>query len=82
LHPFMLEIDIIQYDRDSDRVVVRGYLGDYIETEYSDDLLMIRGSEANISLRMSKSELHRFIRGISPKANPHLKTNLNSFLEI
>ena len=66
-HPFTLEIDIIQYDMDSDRVVVRGYLGENLETEYMDEVLMLRGSEANISLHISKEELRRLLIGVSPR---------------
>ena len=61
-HPFTLEIDIIQYDKDSDRVIVRGYLGDHLEAEYSDELLVFQGNEAKLSLQISKTEVYSLIK--------------------
>jgi len=70
-HLFRVEVDIIQFDQDSDRVVINGYLGDKIETQYTGEHLMLQGSEASISLKLSLEELHELIKNIT-KAAPEL----------
>ena len=78
-HPFTLEIDIIQFDRDSNRVIVKGYLGENLETEYVDEVLMIHGSEANIFLHISKEELHRMLRIASYQTRSN---HMNKILDV
>ena len=64
-HLFTLEVDIIQFDQDSDRVVINGYLGEEIETQYTGEHLMLQGSEASISLKLSPEKLHELIKKIT-----------------
>lgn len=70
-HLFTLEVDIIQFDQKSDRVVINGYLGDKLETQYTGEHLMLQGSEASISLKLSPEELHELIKKVR-KAAPEL----------
>lgn len=70
-HLFRVEVDILQFDQDSDRVVINGYLGDKIEIQYTGEHLMLQGSEASISLKLSLEELHELIKNIT-KAAPEL----------
>ena len=64
-HLFTLEVDIIQFDQESDRVVINGYLGDKIETKYAGKDLMFQGSEASISLKLSPKELQELINKVT-----------------
>jgi len=65
---FTLEVDIIQFDQDSDRVVINGSLGDKIETKYTGKDLMFQGSEASISLKLSPEELQELIKTVTELA--------------
>ena len=68
-HLFTLEVDIIQFDQDSDRVVINGSLGDKIETLYTGKDLMFQGSEASISLKFSPEELQELIKKVTELAS-------------
>jgi len=63
-HLFRVEVDIIQFDQDSDRVVINGYLGDKIETEYIGQQLLVLGSEASISLHITPEELKAILQQV------------------
>jgi len=65
---FTLEVDIIQFDQDRDRVVINGSLGDKIETKYTGKDLMFQGSEASISLKLSPEELQELIKTVTELA--------------
>ena len=65
---FTLEVDILQFDQDSDRVVINGSLGDKIETKYTGKDLMFQGSEASISLKLSPEELQELIKTVTELA--------------
>ena len=68
-HLFTLEVDIIQFDQDSDRVVINGYLGDKIEPLYTGEHLMLQGSEASISLKLSPEEIQELINKVTELAH-------------
>jgi hypothetical protein len=70
-HQFTLEVDIIRFDQDSDRVVINGYLGDKIKTDYTGDKLLLHGSEACISLNISQDEFNELIEKVT-KPRPEL----------
>ena len=63
-HLFTLEVDIIQFDEKSDRVIVNGYLGNNLETEYREGKLHLRGNEASISLHISRDDLLKLVQNI------------------
>ena len=65
---FTLEVDIIQFDQESDRLVINGSLGDKIETKYTGEHLMFQGSEASISLKLSPKELQELIKTVTELA--------------
>ncbi|MCB2171383.1 hypothetical protein KQH65_01455 [archaeon] len=67
-HLFTLEVDIIQFDQDSDRVVINGSLGDKIEPLYTGKDLMFQGSEASISLELSPEEIQELIKKVTELA--------------
>lgn len=56
-HVFTVEVDVVRFDQDSDRVVLKGFLGAISEIMYKNNLLIIVGDEASISLGISKEEL-------------------------
>ena len=60
-HEFTVEVDIVQMDKESERVVINGYLGDKIKARYHEDRLVLEGSEASISVLIDKEELASII---------------------
>ncbi len=64
-HLFTLEVDIIQFDDKSDRVILNGYLGNSLGTEYREGKLHIQGNEASIQLHLSKEELRELLQKLA-----------------
>jgi len=55
-HAFTVEVDILKFDQESDRVVLNGFLGEIEEIRYVNNHLTIIGNEATISLQIKKEE--------------------------
>jgi hypothetical protein len=63
-HAFMVEVDILKFDQESNRVVLNGFLGEIEEKRYIDSNLTIIGNEAIISLRINKEELGAILNNL------------------
>jgi hypothetical protein len=63
-HTFTVEVDILKFDEESDRVVLNGFLGEIKEVRYFNNHLTIRGNEATISLRITKEELGALLNSL------------------
>ena len=56
-HKFVVTVDIVQLDRESDRVVINGYLGEALEAKFNGNWLDIMGTEASISIHIKPEEI-------------------------
>jgi hypothetical protein len=56
-HAFTLEVDIVKFDPESERILMKGFLGAINEISHRENLLIIEGDEASISLRINIEEL-------------------------
>ena len=63
-HAFTVEVDILKFDQESDRVVLNGFLGEIEEIRYVDSHLTIIGNEATISLQIKKEELGTILNNL------------------
>jgi len=63
-HAFTVEVDILKFDQESDRVVLNGFLGEIEEIRYVDNHLTIIGNEATISLQIKKEELGTILNNL------------------
>jgi hypothetical protein len=63
-HAFTVEVDILKFDQESDRVVLNGFLGEIKEIKYYNKILTIIGDEASISLKINKEELCFFTQSL------------------
>ena len=63
-HAFTVEVDILKFDQESDRVVLNGFLGEIEEIRYVDNHLTIIGNEATISLQINKEELGTILNNL------------------
>ena len=58
-HHFTVTVDIVQFDPESDRVVINGYLGDGLKVSLVDNRLELVGSEASLSVKIDDDTLSR-----------------------
>jgi hypothetical protein len=56
-HEFVVTVDVVQLDRESDRVVINGYLGEALEAKFHGDRLELMGAEASISIHIKPEEI-------------------------
>jgi hypothetical protein len=63
-HAFTIEVDILKFDQESDRVVLNGFLGEIEEIRYVDNNLTITGNEAIISLIIKQDELSAILNNL------------------
>ena len=56
-HPFELELDIIKFDEEDNRVKITGFLGNNMEIQYEKGVLWLRGNEGNLKLYLKEEDL-------------------------
>ena len=59
-HPFELELDIIKFNEEDDRVIITGFLGKNMEIYYEKGALCLCGNEGNLKLYLDKGDLSGF----------------------
>jgi hypothetical protein len=64
-HEFVVTVDVVQLDRESDRVVINGYLGEVLEAKFLGNRLEIMGAEASISIQIIPEEIKTILESIA-----------------
>jgi hypothetical protein len=64
-HEFVVTVDVVQLDRESDRVVINGYLGEVLEAKFHGNRLEIMGDEASISIQIIPEEIKTILESIA-----------------
>jgi hypothetical protein len=53
-HMFELELDIVKFSDESDRVRLVGFLGDKLDIRYKDNILRMVGNEGSLLVHLDK----------------------------
>ena len=64
-HEFVVTVDVVQLDRESDSVVINGYLGEVLEAKLHGNRLEIMGAEASISIQIIPKEIKTILESIA-----------------
>ena len=56
-HAFCVEADIVKLKDVGDRLLVEGYLGKITEICFVEDLLVIKGFEGNLKIKLKEKEI-------------------------
>lgn len=62
-HGFELELDIIRFNEESNRVVINGFLGDTLDLDYRDGVLTMTGSEGTFKVYVREEEMNGLGKG-------------------
>jgi hypothetical protein len=62
-HMFELELDIVKFNENSDRIRLIGYLGERVDVQYDGKLLKMIGSEGFFKLHINEEEVNGFKKG-------------------
>ncbi len=57
-HGFELELDIIKYNEESNRVLINGFLGEELAVEYKDGVLVMTGTEGTFKVYIREEEMN------------------------
>lgn len=60
-HAFCVEADIVKLKDVRDRLLVEGYLGKIIEICFVEDLLVIKGFEGNLKIKLKEKEIRKIL---------------------
>jgi hypothetical protein len=64
-HEFVVTVDVVQLDRESDRVVINGHLGEALKAKFHGNRLEIMGAEASISIQIIPEEIKTILESIA-----------------
>lgn len=62
-HGFELELDIIRFNEESNRVIINGFLGDELDVSYKDGVLTMTGSEGTFKVYVREEEMNGLGKG-------------------
>jgi len=58
-HGFELELDIVKFREDSDRVILNGFLGNELDVEYEESILKIIGNEGSFKIYLEEEKINQ-----------------------
>ena len=56
-HPFEVDLDVVKFDEQSDRVKLVGYLGKRLTVRYEKGILLLSGDEGSIKIHLDEEDL-------------------------
>jgi hypothetical protein len=72
-HAFSVELDVAKLTEIGDRLLIEGYIGELIEVNFVEDVLEIKGVEANLKINLKEKEMHKLLKTkISGNRRPRL----------
>ena len=57
-HQFELDLDIIKYEEDSNKVKIVGFLGRNLDVRYDEGVLWLCGNEGDLKLYLTEEDLN------------------------
>jgi hypothetical protein len=60
-HAFSVELDVAKLNEIGERVLIEGYIGELIEVTFVEDVLEIKGVEANLKINLKEKEIHKLL---------------------
>lgn len=59
-HGFELELDIVKFNEESNRVIINGFLGEDLDVSYREGVLIMTGNEGTFKVYIREEEMNGF----------------------